>query len=87
MDSLYSLERWICEVKEDCDDMNICLNVCIIGQGNEAYDGVYDEIGEDELFFVVEDEDLFCFDKRYLNDIVDIIEGADICCNLYVDVP
>ena len=90
MDTLYSLEKWLNEVKEDFMNDEICgvLDICIIDNTDtEIYGDLFtDDLNDDELLFIVEDEDLFIFEKRHLRTIVNLVKNYDIYNRFKVSV-
>jgi len=70
MDSLCSLERWL-EFDVDFDEP---LNIDIIGKDSDEAE-IFGEIADHEILFIVEGDNLFIFDKKYLNDIVEMLES------------
>ena len=84
MDSLCSVEQYLNEVKED----EYLIDVELIDEDNVSYDKDYfGEIGEDELFFVVNGECMFILGKQYLNEVADMVEEIDVCSSFYIDAP
>ena len=75
------LENWIEFVKEeDC-----LLDIQIVDNTYEDID-IYGDIGENKLLFIVEDEDLFIIDKKYLKNILNLLETISYhSLNIYIN--
>ncbi len=81
MDTLYSLENWLNEVK----DMDCVFDVELIDKTSQVTQ--YGVIGNDELFIIVDNECLFIMDKKHLKSIVELLEDNDfINCYLITNM-
>ena len=81
MDTLYSLENWLNEVK----DMDCVFDVELIDKTSQVTQ--YGVIGNEELFIIVDNECLFIMDKKHLKSIVELLEDNDfINCYLITNM-
>ena len=86
MDNIEILKDWLEDVKKDIKEFGCgLLEIQILDNKSENIK-LYGDISSDECLFIVEDEDLFIFNKKELKTIIDVVNGFEVFNRFTVDV-